>query len=141
MRTDPQKLRAWRERSKPLRSKKPIERKRWHARINRRRRAARHRECFGAQADVCRRSPCMLREVVGWSREWPAGWKRCEGVTEPHHEPPRSCGGKDKDTAPLCSRHHRERHDIGEKPFNRKYGVNIRARAAALHARVQERAA
>jgi hypothetical protein len=58
---------------------------------SKRRRAAQ----FGPQAEQCRRLPCCA----------------CGGQpSEPHHEPPRSVGGKDEDTVPLCWYCHRLCH-------------------------------
>lgn len=47
---------------------------------------------FGPQADCCRRLPCAACGKAP-TKEQPS---------DPHHEPPRSLGGTDKDTVPLC---------------------------------------
>lgn len=106
------------KRSTPLRRTKPIRKRnavRW---------AKRHAVAFGPQSFECRERPCS---VVG---------SDCWGPIAAHHEPPRSCGGEDKDTVGLCRGHHRERHSIGERAFNEKYDTNLRQLAAALHEQI-----
>ena len=45
--------------------------------------------------------------------------------TEAHHEPPRSAGGIDTDTLPLCDAHHDERHDrVGRRQFWERYRID-----------------
>jgi hypothetical protein len=109
--------------------------------VNRKRRAKRRAECFGEQARLCRLLPCVVEHGDDWAKpEW-VPWARdflasgCEflPLSEPHHEPPRSCGGKDADCVPLSREKHRERHDIGRPAFEAKYGVDLRAIAARIH--------
>lgn len=111
----------------------------------------RRAERFGEQADACRRMPCAVcltrnagpkPERVG---DWLRGYLRAdllEGVayfqTDPHHEPTRAAGGKDKDTVPLCREHHDERHRIGRKAFEEKHGVDLRAIAKAIHEEMRD---
>ena len=97
MRTDPAKLRAWRERSKPLErsnlnSRTQLQRRKRLRRVN----SKRMRKKFGTQAMACRNSECCV----------------CESATDiiPHHEPRREHGGLDKDCIPLCVPCHTLRH-------------------------------
>lgn len=89
-------------------------------------------EKFGPQADLCRRTECAmcwwLHRVKDQPRRFtlegiPAyaastdpkpmgGWK-----TRAHHEPPRSLGGTDEDTVPLCDKHHTRRHATTPQVF------------------------
>lgn len=69
---------------------------------------------FGPQADLCRRSACFACGKPGPS--------------DPHHEPPRSCGGTDQDTVPLCKGLdgcHRKRHSLGLEPFQAAHKTNL----------------
>lgn len=44
---------------------------------------------------------------------------------DPDHHPTRGAGGTDDRVWPLCRIHHTERHMIGIKTFERKYGVQV----------------
>jgi hypothetical protein len=114
-------------------------------RKNTERAAKRRAEAFGEQAELCRLLPCVACEATMYPGMPPSAWRsygsraallpvaawmrRCD----PHHVPTRGAGGVDKDTVPLCREHHREWHDIGEKSFDAKHGVNLRAVAKAIH--------
>lgn len=78
--------------------------------VNASRRAERHEEDFGPQADACRELPCV----------------RCGALppSHPHHDPPRSCGGSDRDTTPLCAPCHTLRHGLGVTSFWREVGLD-----------------
>lgn len=79
--------------------------------VNPERAAEARAEDFGAQSRACERLPCF----------------RCarKDCSVAHHEPPRSRGGTDLDTIPLCDRTkmrgnpgcHQLRHDRGETTF------------------------
>jgi hypothetical protein len=69
---------------------------------------ARHKLVFGPQAKLCHDMPCCVCLEIGVKQR---------SRTEAHHEPPRSRGGIDTDTLPLCRDHHRRRHDKGAKTF------------------------
>ena len=97
-------------RKTPLRNRRPLARRTAIRRVNHQRARTRRARDFGPQAALCRTFAC----VVCWS-----------GPVEVHHEPPRSCGGRDANTVPLCPACHRERHDIGLRAFNRKHGVDL----------------
>lgn len=49
-----------------------------------------------------------------------------------------SSKGPDSSCAPLCRTHHRE-YDAGRKAFEKKYGVDMKAVAAAWHKLYLER--
>ena len=112
-------------------------------RENTERAAKRRAEAFGEQAEACRLLPC----VACWATDDRLGaWEFVMsdalhpdrvclvfGNSDPHHEPTRAAGGKDKDTVPLCRAHHDERHRIGRAAFEAKHGVDLRAVAKAIH--------
>lgn len=87
--------------------------------VNQKRRAEALRLAFGEQADRCRSSRCLVCGV---------------GPCDPHHEPPRSRGGVDGDTVPLCRRHHEERHRAGRGPFEKAHHVDLLEAAAWMRA-------
>jgi hypothetical protein len=110
--------------------------------------AKRHAEQFGEQAALCRMLPCRacwapacayhlvaarFASVVFETAISTTGPAICEA----HHEPPRSCGGKDADTVPLCTAHHRERHNIGRRAFEAKYQIDLQRTAAELRVIVE----
>lgn len=110
-------------------------------------RLARLREAqFGPQAELCRRLPCCACVMALGSMEtFERSVALCIddrsmelGPSEPHHEPPRSCGGVDRDCAPLCATCHRYRHDWGEVRFCAHYRIDLRAIAARIHQHLQE---
>lgn len=126
------------KRKTPLRRSGGLKRSRLKRR-NEERAAKRRAECFGKQADMCRQLPCSV--CGGWDipmfRHYAQRFatETCIAfthVSDPHHEPTRSCGGKDGDTVPLCRTHHDERHRIGRVAFERAHGVDLRAVAKAL---------
>jgi hypothetical protein len=69
---------------------------------------ARFLEDFGPQARRCRTLPCAVCVWLKATQTTP---------TEPHHEPPRSRGGTDRDTLPACAAHHQRRHAVGGRAF------------------------
>lgn len=94
--------------------------------------AKRHRKKFGKQADLVRKLPCCICES--------------EYGVHAHHEPPRSRGGMDADTLPLCCNHHHVRHGVAEFEatpalFWAKYRVDPEAVKAELRARLEARRA
>lgn len=70
---------------------------------NEKRATSAHAEDFAIQAAACRGMPCYACGAPGPS--------------QPHHEPPRSVGGSDADTVPLCIACHARRHAVGARPF------------------------
>lgn len=85
---------------------------------------------FGEQAAFVRTLPCC---ACVWLQQLQ------RGTTQAHHEPPRSVGGLDAHTLPLCADHHRRRHDVGASQFWRELGPGVLARvreAVAARTRV-----
>lgn len=126
------------KRKTPLKRGGPLKRSRLKPR-NEERAAKRLAECFGEQAALCRRLECCVCGKVHaeygrrlMSDDEGSFWLFRKDVSDPHHEPPRSIGGKDGDTVPLCRAHHDERHSIGRAAFERKHGVDLRAVAKAI---------
>ncbi len=124
-------------RKTPLRRTGGLKRTRLRRR-NEERAAKRRAECFGEQADLCRTLPCAVcigaaaeARLVALVQADPHGFFGFR-QSDPHHEPPRSCGGKDGDTVPLCREHHDERHNIGRSAFERVHGVDLRAVAKSI---------
>lgn len=114
--------------------RKPIKKR------NQARYAKLHAEQFGEQAALCRVLPCLACVGRRFEQELyePSVWWLGGAVCEAHHEPPRSCGGIDKDTVPLCRKHHHERHQHGLSAFEARYGLDVRAIAAVLHGLVED---
>jgi|TARA_Y100000310_G_scaffold255356_1_gene262762 hypothetical protein len=53
--------------------------------------------------------------------------------SDPHHEPPRSRGGSAKNLAPLCRKHHRQRHALGSAAmFAHYYRIDLGAEASRI---------
>jgi hypothetical protein len=116
-------------------------------RENTERAAKRRAEAFGEQAELCRWIACVACRQEQFPEMTPGDWglhaklsliehARCRIMPprcDPHHEPTRAAGGKDKDTVPLCREHHDERHRIGRAAFEAKHGVDLRAVARAIH--------
>lgn len=120
-------------RKTPLRRAGRLKRSRLKAR-NEGRAAKRREECFGPQADLCRHLTCVACDP---NRSlWTSGMTFLHR-SEPHHEPTRAAGGKDKDTVPLCRAHHDERHRIGRAEFETRHGVDLQAIAKAIHEELQ----
>lgn len=124
---------AFKRRSKPMPAR--------NSKRHRRRKA----EQDGAQAALVRCLPCavcfrprrydeeFLRNVrVGRQ----GGWWLTE-KSEAHHCPTKGAGGKDKDTMPLCTKHHRHFHNMGEKSFSERYGIDCREVAAMIAAELE----
>ena len=95
----------------------PLRRRTRLAPLNRQRRARLMKRAFAEQAQLCRSMPCL----VCW-----------HSPCDPHHEPPRSVGGRDCDTVPLCREHHDARHRLGKAEFERRTGVDLLAEARRL---------
>lgn len=110
-------------------------------RVNKERAKRRRDEAFGAQAELCRRMPCVVcwrptaadvdpdvSGLIGAARRF----GKSMALSDPHHVPTRGAGGRDGDTVPLCRAHHQEWHGIGERSFDAKYGLNLRAVARSI---------
>lgn len=114
------------KRATPLRRYTPMGRRVGPKQVNKKRKAKRFARDFGEQSDFVRTQPCCVC------------LHECRAQTSPtevHHEPPRSCGGRDRDTLPLCTEHHRRRHDIGVSSFWEQSGVHWRDVRNKMHNR------
>lgn len=116
MKRSPLKRKSWLKRGKPL------------AKVNRKRKEKRHVEAFGPQAALCRETECCVCKNILIRRVAP--------LSEPHHHPPRSRGGTDRDTVPLCTFHHRQSHDMGQDSFWAAYKTDWRAVRDEMRMRV-----
>ena len=56
----------------------------------------------------------------------------CEGRIEAHHVTTKGAGGGDDECVPLCSKAHKQGHDIGWDTFTKKYRVDLKAIAERL---------
>jgi hypothetical protein len=123
IKTDPDSVREWQERSmKKLRgvkrTSKPL------PAVNRKRRAKLTARQFGDHAEYIRSLPCVIRGMD-------AG--EC-GPSEAAHVRSRGAGGTAADLVPLCLRHHAEQHVTGIETFQERYEIDLRAIAADLWA-------
>lgn len=78
--------------------------------------------------------------------QWVRGWccvafksdpQGCDGKVEAAHVRTGTDGGMSEKPSdwwqvPMCARHHREQHQIGEPAFERKYGVDMKREALRL---------
>lgn len=62
-------------------------------------------------------------EYLAWIRTLPC--VICGNFAEADHVRTRGAGGTDRQAVPLCHTHHMERHTIGIKTFQAKYGVDL----------------
>lgn len=118
---------------KPItRSRKPIPRRvRPRSKSGRRFKYAAHN---AKKIEWMRTEVCVIGEFA------PFQWKDCfrNGLgPDPHHEPPRSRGGDDTQIVALCGVHHAERHALGKRVFEAKYGVDLDALVVETEARWQ----
>lgn len=118
-------------RGKPLRRRKPI------APANKKRRADRRAIAFGERAPLVREMRCVAHQPWPWGA--PPAWRRCEGEIEAAHVRSRGAGGDRRDLVPLCSRHHRQQHDVGIETFQKIYALNLGAHAARVAAELDAR--
>ena len=73
-----------------------------------------------------RERPCLLRLAVNKQ----LGVFECYGEVEPDHVKTRGTGGPDRrNMVPLCQTHHRLRHDMGRRSFEKWYEVDLAAKA------------
>lgn len=123
--------------------------------VNRKRKAKRDARTYAEQSDLCRYMPCAACHP---SRYAPGADVRGAIVaahylrnkfgedarrSDPHHVRTRGAGGLDSDTAPLCRDHHMEIDAVnsGPKTFEAKYGVSLKAIAAAIHQAITKESA
>lgn len=108
--------------------RKPIPRE------NRERRSKRMEQAFGPQAEWCRHSPCVAcrpelygDDLLALEHHSP---KR---ISDPHHTVARPAG-KDRDTIPLCRKHHRACSAVNssERMVQEACGRNFREVASII---------
>lgn len=80
-----------------------------------------------------RRHVCAVSTYNGY------GELCCEGSIEAAHVRTGTDGGvgmkpSDRFALPLCSGHHRRQHQVGEKPFEKESGIDMRAIADGMWA-------
>ena len=130
---DPEKIRAWRRRSKPLRRRNP------------KRAAKNYDRNYGERADAVRDMNCLCVPLTP-----PDKPIECRGRIHAAHVEPRrmgGCGGDRRKLANLCEKHHKE---AGELPapgkyegsqrqaFEEKWGVDLMEYAAWLAEQLDE---
>lgn len=104
------------KRKTPLKSKSRLKRTRLKQRG--RNSAKKRRRDFGSHAELVRRMPCL---VCGRT------------PSDPHHEPPRSRGGKAENLVPLCRKHHRQRHALGSAAiFSHYFHIDLEVEALSI---------
>lgn len=117
---DPEKLKAWRRRSKQLkRGKSQLKRTRIKP-VNSKRKAKLRAEQFGEDG----------------KREWIIGLPCIvcgRSPSEPAHAKSRGAGGTSEHLLPMCHRHHREQHMMGVTSFGVVHGVDLMAEAEHYH--------
>lgn len=119
---DVEKARAWKKRGKPLKRGKPM---RWKNAARAKKRAEKG-EVYGPYWRWVNTLPCLL-----------AGQQRqpCVGYVVGHHLKRVATGGKDAgNLVPLCVRHHRSVHAMGEVRFNDRWGLDVYRTARELDA-------
>lgn len=92
---------------------------------NAKRMSARTAAAFGVQAERCRASRCVACVALGTVQQT---------RTVAHHAPPRSRGGLDEHTGPVCVVHHQELHNVGHERFCRMLGIDWAAVLARMQA-------
>jgi hypothetical protein len=120
IKTDPDGVREWRERTMKKqrgvkRVSKPL------PAVNRKRKAKLTARQFGDHAEYIRSLPCVCRGAD------------C-GPSEAAHVRSRGAGGTAADLVPLCRRHHAEQHAVGVDTFQARHNLDLRAIADDLWA-------
>ena len=89
-------------------------------RRNRKRRARRYEEEFGARADFARGFPCVVRGCDDWP-------------TQAAHVKSRGAGGKAaSNIVSLCAEHHQQQHQIGILTFEARHELDLRDEASRI---------
>ena len=116
------------ERRTPLEANEPLKRTTPLRQRNPERRARLHDEQFGPEAfqKWVRAQTCCVPDCGGWPPELA-------------HVKSRGAGGTWEDIVPLCTRHHREQHDMGIASFQERYGFDMRVQAEDIQRRWEER--
>lgn len=69
---------------------------------------------------------------------WRGKRSGCWGDVDPDHVTSRGARGKDHaNVVPLCRGHHDERHTIGIRTFEKRYGLDLEAEAKKVAERVE----
>ena len=63
-------------------------------------------------------------DYLGFVRSHPCAVCNVTGV-EAHHLKTRASGGSDYTSVPLCASHHSEWHQLGNREFTDRHGVNL----------------
>lgn len=130
IRRDPEKLREWRQRSKPLTSdraklaewrkrSKPVKPK------NAKRAAERLRKNFGDRAELVRSMRCLVETDSPCPTP-------CQGRSVAAHVKSRGAGGDRRDLCRLCWGHHEEQGRIGIRSFQERYRIDMVAEAVRI---------
>lgn len=141
LRSDPEKVRAWQQRSRKSLVVDVDKQRAWRARSKRinprnpKRAQESYERNYGSRADWVRQQPCLVAGLCG---------HRCVGKVQAAHVVARKmggCGGDRRKQVPLCSAAHRE---AGEYPqlgrwegtqralFEEKYGVSLTEKAREI---------
>lgn len=93
----------------------------------------------GAEPDYAFRGwiarwPCLVDPHHGWSLNC---WYPESGTDPAHIVKWRQCGIDHGNIVPLCRRHHMEQETIGNEEFQRRHGVELKAKAMEYEARYQ----
>lgn len=119
LKSNPDKIRAWQRRSKPLNP------------INRKQRAKKFKRNFGDRGEAVRSMICM---VFGRGYNQPKSIA-CSGVIHAAHMTARGaggCNGDRRDIGPLCAAHHTQQGSAGARTFDRLYSIDTRAEAGRI---------
>lgn len=121
MKRDPEKLREWKRRSKPLAPGAPPERKQRVKPVNRERRSLYSEKHYGTE------------DFRAWFYGLSCVVPGCEAASvEMAHVKSRGAGGTWQDVVPKCHAHHREQHDIGILTWQQKHGLCLTTMAAEI---------
>ena len=104
-------------------------------RENRKRKAKMRAIEFGPQAAWCRHSPCAACYPTLYGDDLLAlEYHSTVEISDPHHTVTRP-GGLDRDTIPLCDKHHKACSAVNssEKQVQRDCGLNFRQVAATIY--------
>lgn len=92
-----------------------------------------------------KRKPIRNRAHLDWVRTQPCAVLGCDNEPcDPAHvrrggDGGMGCKPSDSLVCSLCHAHHLEQHSIGEPAFERRYGIDLKAEAAATWARSPHR--
>lgn len=73
-----------------------------------------------------RKQVCAIPATSTWLPDW-----SLRAVIHACHVRSRGAGGRDYgNLVPMCATHHQEQHSIGQRSFEKRHGVNLKALAA-----------